>query len=120
MEYSRKISRLFFLKLTRNNTIGTGENILYFDNKFRIENIGYLNSRLFKKLKTDNVVYIYEKIYYKNIAIFVDRVKDYIIQKGETTVGTNLVFYLRDIVFAWYTTELSELERANLRENLDI
>ena len=52
---------------------------LFLDNRFRTEDIKYLNSKLFKKLGTEDIVYIYEKIYYRNIIIFVDRVKNYAI-----------------------------------------
>ena len=52
---------------------------LFLNNKFRTKNIEYLNPRLFKKLGTENIVYIYKKIYYRNTIIFVDRIKNYII-----------------------------------------
>ena len=64
-------------KISRNVEIE--KNVLFLNNRFRTENIEYLNFKLFKELGTENIVYIYKKIYYRNTAIFVDRVKNYII-----------------------------------------
>ena len=55
------------------------KDVLFLNNKFRTENIGYLNFKLFKEFGTEDIIYIYKKIYYKNTVIFVDRIKNYII-----------------------------------------
>ncbi|THC87243.1 hypothetical protein EYZ11_013309 [Aspergillus tanneri] len=54
-------------------------------------------------------------VYCKDINVFVDRVKDVIAYKGEEMVKANLQACLRGSSLSWFTSELSEFEKAALR-----
>ena len=56
-----------------------------------------------------------EDVYYRSVHLFVERVKNAILTKGEELVRINLNTRLRGTALVWYTGELSELERLALR-----
>ena len=74
--------------------------------------ISYVDPDLLQDLGRDNMVCIHDKVYFRMVQIFVNKVEDYAIQKGEQSGRTRQRS-------ARHTTELSELERAELRGSLD-
>lgn len=56
-----------------------------------------------------------KKIYYQNVYLFVERVRDLTLIKRDTLVKTNLNTTLQGAAQSWYTAELSKLEQSSLR-----
>ncbi|KAJ5226093.1 hypothetical protein N7468_007318 [Penicillium chermesinum] len=54
---------------------------------------------------------------YKDVFVFIDRIKDLIPTKSEEIVRANLASCLRGSALGWYSSQLSELERTALHSN---
>lgn len=54
-------------------------------------------------------------LFYKDVNVFTDCVKDVIDYKGEPLVKANLQVSLRGAALDWFTNELTELEKRSLR-----
>ena len=54
-------------------------------------------------------------IYYKDVNVFVDRMRDIITYKGEDLVKANIQACLRGAALNWFTAQLTELEKMALR-----
>ena len=76
------------------------------------QDISYVDPDLLQDLVRDNMVCIHDKVYFRMVQILIDKVGHYAIQKGEQSVRTRPRS-------AWYTIELFESERAELRGSLD-
>ena len=55
------------------------------------------------------------KVYYRDVYVFIDRIRDIIEYKGEELVKANIHACLRGAALEWFTTELSEMEKRSLR-----
>ena len=52
---------------------------------------------------------------YNDVNVFCDRIVDVISYKGEAVVKANIQACLRGAVLTWFTSELSEVDKAELR-----
>ena len=52
-----------------------------------------------------------KNIYFRNIHLFLDRAKQFILIKEAELVRENLWLSLRDIALSWWTSELFDIER---------
>ena len=83
--------------------------------QWRPEDIGYFDPKLPDSYGTGPMVRDGKDIWYRNVHLFIERIKDLVNTKGEDTVRTNLNTCLRGHAMMWYTSELTELERSALR-----
>ena len=82
-----------------------------------MEDIGFFDSNLSVNYGEGEVVLVGKELYYRNIILFIERIKDLVIIKGYELMRANLNTYLRKIALVWYTSELSYLKRISLRHN---
>jgi hypothetical protein len=70
----------------------------------------------------DSMQHAEKNTYFKNVHLFIDRVKDIVVIKKVETVRNNLYTCLRDIAMTWYTAELFEETKKLVRtsNNLDV
>ena len=82
---------------------------------WRPEELGFFDP----DLKDDSVgkgdiVYLETHPYYRNVFIFVERIRDVAKAKGENTVRLNLHSCLRGTALEWYSWKLTEFEKESL------
>ena len=61
-----------------------------------------------------DIVYLGTHLYYRNVFIFVERIKDVAKAKGGNTVRLNLHSCLRGTALEWYSWKLTEFEKESL------
>ena len=83
-------------------------------NGWRIEDLGYFNPDLPDPADTP-VKTISSHTYYRDVYVFVERLKDLQAIKGEELVRSNIHASLRGTALDWYTVQLTEFERRSLR-----
>lgn len=83
--------------------------------KWNATEIGYFDPHLDKSYGDGEIVTVGKDVYYRSVLLFVERIKDVASVKGEAIVRTNLNTCFRGSALAWYTAELSNLERRGLR-----
>jgi hypothetical protein len=84
-------------------------------NSFRASNVRFFDSQLNSFYDSDDVVQINRNLYYKNVYLFVKRVKDVVIMFDVEVVRINLLTCLRDSTQMWYIESLSDLKKKILR-----
>ena len=87
------------------------EEVGYFDPDYKQEE-GHTTA---KSLAYNPVVSVGKHIYYTEVYAFVDRLKD--LEQQHHEVGVDVAASLRGSALAWYSMEISELERKGLRTN---
>ncbi|KAJ5689576.1 hypothetical protein N7462_003968 [Penicillium macrosclerotiorum] len=85
------------------------------DTTWKPSDIGLFNPEI--RDNGEGVATISNVTNYKDVYIFIDRMKDLIPTKSEEIVRSNIASCLRGSALGWYTSQLSELERAALRSN---
>ncbi|KAN0086940.1 hypothetical protein V8E54_000628 [Elaphomyces granulatus] len=84
-------------------------------NGWRIEDLGYFNPDLSDPADAP-VKFLQNHTYYRDVYVFVERLKDLQAIKGEDLVRNNIHASLRGSALDWYTVELTDFERRSLRQ----
>jgi L-cysteine desulfidase len=82
---------------------------------FRTSDVGFFDSQLNSSYDSGDVVQVERDLYYRDVYLFVERVKDAVIMFEAEVVRTNLSACLRGSVQVWYIEGLSDLEKKALR-----
>jgi hypothetical protein len=82
---------------------------------FRISNVRFFDSQLNSFYDSDDVVQIKWNLYYKNVYLFVKRVKNAMIMFDVDIVRINLSACLRETTQVWYIENSSDLKEEALR-----
>lgn len=85
------------------------------DNRWNAADLGFFDPHLDKSYGEGEVVTVGKDTYYRSPILFVERIRDLSTVKGAAIVRSNLNTALRGSALAWYTAELSNLERVGLR-----
>lgn len=82
---------------------------------FKPEVVGYFHPDLSSTYGKDDIVYSGKETIYRDVHAFVDRLNDMVPVYGASAIRSNLVKCLRGRANAWYTTQLTPLEKEGLR-----
>ena len=86
------------------------------ENSFwRLENLDFLDIKLSTFFEFDSIIRNDKNVYYRNVHLFCERIRDLIAIKSEKLIRINLNICLFDYVFIWYISKLKTLNRADLR-----
>lgn len=85
------------------------------DSRWNAADLGFFDPHLDKSYGEGEVVTVGKDTYYRSPILFVERIRDLATVKGAALVRSNLNTALRGSALAWYTAELSNLERVGLR-----
>ena len=85
------------------------------DTKWRPGDIGYFDPDLDPAQGEGDCVTVGTNVYWRNVFLFTDQVKDNAQGLRAIVVRQNLATCLRGTALEWYTTELSDLEKAGLK-----
>lgn len=91
--------------------------------QLRAEEVGYFDPEYQQEQGTTNgpIVNAGKHVFYKDVYVFTDRLKDLAVQYGETNIKAVMTACFRGSVLMWYSMELTDLERTLLRDaNLDL
>ena len=97
-----------------------------FDNEdwktfFQTQNVEFFDSTLNESYDSGDVVQIKKNVYYKNVYLFVERIKNAVNMYTTEKVRFNLFSCLKKTVQIWYTENLSDFEKKALRSlNIEI
>ena len=89
-------------------------------NKFRKSNIDYFDFRKFESYDDDDYVIVTNKIYYRNVWLFIDAIKSIVISKNNRLIRINLHKCFQNDVQTWYIDEINKLQRFDLKRNHDL
>ena len=95
------------LNIFGNNIVGNEYNSI-----FKIDDIDFFNF-IFEKEKS--IVNSRKYIFYKDVYIFVNRLKKIVIIKNNNKIREILSIYLCDEIFIWYFTKFTNLEKTLLK-----
>ena len=87
--------------------------------RWNTANIEYFDSYLNKSYEEDEIVTIEKNIYYRNVMLFVKKIKNIAQIKESVTVRIDLNECLREAAQNWYIAELFNLKRTELRADID-
>jgi hypothetical protein len=82
---------------------------------WRADEVGFFFPDLHSSYGASEIVTIRKDSFYCNAVVFLDRLDDIVRLKGGDSVRNNLSTCLRGAALQWYTTELSDIEKASLR-----
>ena len=82
---------------------------------FKITNVNFFDFKFEKSYGSDDVVQINRNVYYRNVFIFVKKIKNAVITYEIETIKINLSTCLRDTVQIWYIEDFSDLKKQTLR-----
>lgn len=90
--------------------------------KLRAEEVGYFDPEYQQEQGSSGpVVNAGKHVFYKDVYVFTDRLKDLAAQRGESDIKSVMTACFRGSVLIWYSMELTDLERTLLRDaNLDL
>lgn len=77
--------------------------------------MGYFDLHLDKLYGESEIVSVGKDIYYRNVILFVERIRDLASVKGAALIRSNINITLGGSALAWYTAELSNIERIGFR-----
>ncbi|CAG8950508.1 hypothetical protein HYFRA_00007005 [Hymenoscyphus fraxineus] len=80
-----------------------------------VTDIGYFDPRLDESFGKGDIVTVGKDVWFRDVFLFTERIKDIALLKGQNSVRGIVTSCLRGSALAWYTAELSDLERAGLR-----
>jgi hypothetical protein len=107
---------------TQTKTIETTTNVVTADvvttakkSSFRTSNVKFFDLQLNLSYESNDVVQVDRDLYYKNVYLFVKRMKDAMIMSDAKIVRINLSACLRETTQVWYIEDLSDLEKKALR-----
>jgi hypothetical protein len=81
---------------------------------WKTEDLGYFHPDLPDK-DDAAVKTVSNQTHYRDVLVFLDRLRDLVTLKGEELIRANIHASLRGSALAWYTSELSEFERRSIR-----
>ena len=81
--------------------------------RFNSDNVGYFDPFYESKLldTAPAIEHTGKSTFFRDIHVFIDRVKDVARAKGDELLRQNLQICLRGTALAWYTTELTENDK---------
>jgi hypothetical protein len=82
---------------------------------FRAFDVRFFDSQLNSFYESNDVIQIKRDLYYRDVYLFVERVKDAIMMFDVEVVRTNLSTCLKESTQVWYTEELNDLKKKALR-----
>ena len=82
---------------------------------FRAQDVGFFDPTLDESYGPGDVVQVGRDVYYRNVYLFVERIKDAVNMYTADKVRSNLSSCLRGTAQIWYTEGLSDLEKEALR-----
>ena len=82
---------------------------------FKATDVGFFDPKLEDSYGAGDVVQVGRDVYYRDVFLFVERIKDAVTTYGAETVRANLSTCLRGTAQIWYTEGLSDLEKQALR-----
>ncbi len=82
---------------------------------FRTSDVKFFDFQLNSSYESDDVVQIKRNLYYRDVYLFVKRIKNVVIMSETNAVRINLSACLRDSTQVWYTEDLSDLKKKALR-----
>ncbi|CAG8961032.1 hypothetical protein HYFRA_00002572 [Hymenoscyphus fraxineus] len=80
-----------------------------------VTDIGYFDPRLDESFGKGDIVTCGKDVWFRDVFLFTERIKDIALLKGQDSVQGIITSCFRGSALAWYTAELSDLERAGLR-----
>ena len=84
---------------------------IFSKNYFKITNVNFFDFKFEKSYDSDDVVQINRNVYYRNVFMFVKKIKNAMITYEIETIKTNLSTCLRDTVQIWYIENFSDLKK---------
>ena len=91
-----------------------------FASKLRVEKLKYFDSKYQEKSKKNNiftfVVNASKHVFYKNVFVFIKRLKNLVKQHDDEIVERLVIFCLRDFVLIWYFVEINDFMRILFRD----
>ena len=87
--------------------------------RFKIADVSYFYFDMSKNHETDMIVFFNREIIYKEMFVFIDRVKDYATTLIEFEVLINLSSYFREIALIWWLKKFTQHKR-HLFKNDDL
>ncbi|KAN0067958.1 hypothetical protein V8E54_013886 [Elaphomyces granulatus] len=84
---------------------------------WRTDDLGYFHPDL-PDSRDSAVRTVANQTHYRDVLVFLDRLRDLAILKGDDIVRSNIHASLRGSPLAWYSTELTDFERSSLRHML--
>jgi hypothetical protein len=81
---------------------------------FRAFDVKFFDSQLNSSYDSDDVVQVERNLYYRNVYLFVKRIKNVVIMSETDAVRINLSTCLRDSTQVWYIENLSDLKKKTL------
>lgn len=79
---------------------------------WKTDDVGYFNPDL---SGTEPIVAVGTSTYYRDVFVFIDRLRDVVQIKGADIVRLNIQAALRGSALEWFTSELTEFEKKSLR-----
>lgn len=83
--------------------------------RWNLFDLEFFDFNLDKSFDNDDVVTVNKNVYFRNVILFIDKVRDLIVIKNSTTVRANINTALRDSALIWYIAELFNLKKIDLR-----
>ena len=88
---------------------------IFSKNYFKITNVNFFDFKFEKSYDSDDVVQINRNVYYRNVFMFVKKIKNAIITYKIKTIKINLSICLRETVQIWYIENFSDLKKQTFR-----
>ena len=82
---------------------------------FKIIDVGFFDSKLKNFYEADDVIQIDRDVYYRNVFLFVKKIKNAVITYETKTIRVNFSICLRDTIQIWYTENFNDLKKQALR-----
>ena len=84
---------------------------------WKADEIGLFDPHLHKSHGDGEIITVGKDVYYRSVMLFIERIWDMATIKGAQLVRINLNTCLCGAALAWYTSELSNLERVGLQND---
>jgi hypothetical protein len=82
---------------------------------WRAEEVGFFFPDVHSSYGTSDILTIGKDSFYRNATVFLDRLDDIVKLRGGDIVRSNIPSCLRGAALQWYTTEVSDIEKASFR-----
>ena len=92
--------------------------IRFFESKFKIENVNFFDSEFQEKSKSFTIVIIVHEnkhVFYKDVYVFVERLKNQIKQHDDEIIANLVIVCLRDLALDWYSIKIDEELKITMR-----
>ena len=113
---------LFMFNLFKNNIAFKNDNVSNnnFSNddwkeSFRTQNVEFFDFILNESYDSDDVVQVEKNVYYKNVYLFVEKIKDAVNMYTIEKIRFNLFNCLKKTAQIWYIKDFSDFEKKTLR-----